>query len=233
MKIAGMNWMQVEEYLRHDDRCVIPIGSTEQHAFLSLATDSILAERVASEAAEPLGVPVYPVIPFGVTPSLRAFPGTVSLRIATLLSVVRDVLDSVREQGFRRVVIVNGHAGNSPVMGYVQEWATDHSAVRIKFHNWWSAPRTLAQVKKLDPLASHASWMENYPWTRLAGVAMPDTEKEAVDWVTVSMRGPRGMREGLGDGNFGGRYARSDEEMTAIWATAVEETRELIAGAWE
>ena len=57
MKIADMNWMQVEAYLRGDDRCVLPIGSTEQHAQLSLALIAILAERVAVEAAEPLGVP--------------------------------------------------------------------------------------------------------------------------------------------------------------------------------
>ena len=53
MKIADLNWMQVEEYLERDDRIVLPIGSTEQHGYLSLATDLILAERVAVEAAEP------------------------------------------------------------------------------------------------------------------------------------------------------------------------------------
>lgn len=60
MRIADMNWMQVEEHLAHEDRAVLPLGSVEQHAFLSLATDAILAERVAVEAAEPLGVPVFP-----------------------------------------------------------------------------------------------------------------------------------------------------------------------------
>ena len=44
-----MNWMQVEEYLTRDDRIVLPIGSTEQHAYLSLATDVILAERLWPE----------------------------------------------------------------------------------------------------------------------------------------------------------------------------------------
>jgi creatinine amidohydrolase len=49
MKIAEMNWMQVAEYLKRDDRAVVPLDSTEQHAYLSLSTDSILAERVAVE----------------------------------------------------------------------------------------------------------------------------------------------------------------------------------------
>ena len=43
----------------------------------------------------------------------------------------------------------------------------------MKFHNWWNAPRTWAKVMGIDPIVSHASWMENFPWTRLAGVALP------------------------------------------------------------
>ena len=66
MNVSGMNWMQMEERLRRDDRAVLPIGCTEQHAYLSLATDSILAERVATEAAGPLGIPVFPVMPYGI-----------------------------------------------------------------------------------------------------------------------------------------------------------------------
>ncbi len=68
MRISDMHWKQVEEYLEADNRCVLPIGSTEQHGRLSLCVDAILAERIALEAAEPLGVPVYPVMPFGCAP---------------------------------------------------------------------------------------------------------------------------------------------------------------------
>ena len=61
MRVRDLNWMQLEAYLHGDDRIVLPVGSTEQHAYLSLETDSILAERASVEAAEPLGVPVLPV----------------------------------------------------------------------------------------------------------------------------------------------------------------------------
>src|SRR3989442_15466353 len=93
MRISEMNWMMVEAYLKSDDRCVLPLGSTEQHAYLSLSVDSILSERVSLEAAEPLGVPVFPALPYGITPYFRSFPGTISLRVATHLQVVRDILD--------------------------------------------------------------------------------------------------------------------------------------------
>src|SRR6267142_2734331 len=93
MRISEMNWMMVEEYLKRDDRCVLPLGSTEQHAYLSLSVDSILAERLAIESAEPLGVPVFPVLAYGITPYFRAFPGTITLRMPTYLSILRDILD--------------------------------------------------------------------------------------------------------------------------------------------
>ena len=97
MRIREMNWMMVEEYLKRDDRCVLPLGSTEQHAYLSLSVDSILAERISVEAAESLNVPVFPVVAYGITPYFRAFPGSITLRVETYLQVVRDILDALAE----------------------------------------------------------------------------------------------------------------------------------------
>lgn len=232
MRIADMHWAQVQAYLRHDDRAVLPLGSTEQHAFLRLTVDGILPERVAVEAADPLGIPVFPVLPYGVTPYFREFPGTVSLKVETHLRVVGDVLDSLAHTGFRRILIVNGHGGNNAVQPFAQEWAAGHPGCRVLFHNWWNAPRTWAKVQAIDPVASHGSWMENFPWTRLPGVTMPGGSREMVDMVRVRTLDPVALKQYLGDGNFGGRYERSDDEMLALWAVAVEETRALLTGRW-
>src|SRR5947207_15417469 len=109
-----MNWMMVEEYLKRDDRCVLPLGSTEQHAFLSLSVDSILSERIAGEAAEPVFVPVFPVVADGITPYFRAFPGPITLRVVTYLRLVVDSLNAMVQQRVRRILIVNGHRRNRP-----------------------------------------------------------------------------------------------------------------------
>lgn len=232
MKISASNWMQVEKLLERDRRAVLPLGCTEQHAYLSLATDTILAERVATEAAEPLGVPVFPPISYGITPTFTAYPGTVSLRIETLIAIVRDVLDALAHQGFERIAIINGHGGNAPVRAFTHEWMAAHRGVQVKFHDWWSAPLVWSTVQEIDPLASHASWMENFPWTRIDGVRVPDVQKPAVDVAGAAHLGPAAIRERLGDGNFAGRYARSDDEMFAIWRIAVEETRAVMASGW-
>ena len=224
--------MMVEEYLQGDHRAVLPLGCTEQHAYLSLSTDSILAERLAVEAAEPLRMPVFPVMAYGITPYFRSFPGTISLRVETHMQVVRDILDAMWEQGFKRILIVNGHGGNTPAQGFIGEWMADHPEVRIKFHNWWNAPKVWAQVQAIDPVASHASWMENFPWTRLAKVKVPTEKKPMSDPEKLRRLDPKSVREHLKDGNYGGLYQRDDEEMMKIWRTAVEETRALLSESW-
>src|SRR5581483_1144911 len=130
MRIKDMNWMQVEDYLKKDNRAVLPTGSTEQHAQLSLMVDCILSERVAVDAAKPTGVPVFPPVNYGITPYFRAFPGTISLKMDTYLKVITDVLDCMYEQGFRRILIVNGHGGNSPAMTLAQEWMVDYDRMK-------------------------------------------------------------------------------------------------------
>src|SRR5206468_5067141 len=126
VRVRDLNWMQLEAYLERDDRIALPLGSTEQHAYLSLETDNILAERVAAEAAEPLGVPVLPVLAYGLTPSFAAYPGSPTLRVETYVRVVADLLDSLHAQGFRRILIVNGHGGNTPARARVVEWSGEH-----------------------------------------------------------------------------------------------------------
>ena len=128
MLISQMNWMQVEQYLERDDRCILPTGSTEQHAYLSLTVDTILAARLAQRSRRAGGkVPVYPVFPYRAwRSSWTAFPGTVTLRVETYLALIRDVLDSIRRAGFRRILLVNGHGGNAPAQGMLREWMMDN-----------------------------------------------------------------------------------------------------------
>ena len=233
MRIAEMNWMQVEQLAARERRAVLPLGSTEQHAQLSLCVDVILAERVAVEAAEPLGVPVFPPINYGLTPSFVDYAGTVTLRLSTLCALVCDVLDGIARAGFRQLVIVNGHGGNAPAHGAVLEWLDSHRGVQVKWHNWYNAPQTWAKVKAIDAVASHASWMENFPWTRLPGVIPPADAKPAVDLARYQRLDGGAKKALIGDGNFGGLYQRPDADMLAVWDVAVAETRSIIATDWD
>ncbi|MGZ4256417.1 MAG: creatininase family protein [Gaiellaceae bacterium] len=232
MRARELNWMHVEEYLVREDRIVLPLGSTEQHGYLSLETDNILAERVSAEAAEPLGVLVLPVVPYGLTPSFGAYPGSPSLRLATYVAVLRDLLDSLYGQGFRRFLVVNGHGGNLPAGGLVREWAADHPDAQGIFHSWWSSDRVQAAAREVGPQPSHANWFENFPWTRLAGVELPKGPKPALDQAAYRAAGPAQVRELLGDGVFEGAYELPDEQVAIVWRAGVEEVRELLETGW-
>ena len=234
MRVFDTNWMQIEEYLGRDDRIVLPTGSTEQHGYLSLGTDAILAERVAAEAAQPLGVPVLPVLPFGMAPYFAAFPGSMSLRITTYIEVLRDLLDGLAAQGFGRIAIVNGHGGNSPVTGFIREWICQprRQRVQVLFHSWYNAPLAAAAASKFDDDQMHGGWVENFPWTRVAGASMPADPKPVIPRELFGQLDPGQVRAAAPDGMLGGAYARPDEDMQAVWAAGVAEVRALLENGW-
>jgi creatinine amidohydrolase len=232
VKVRDLNWMQLAEYLERDDRIVLPVGSTEQHGYLSLETDNILAERVSVEAAEPVGIPVLPVLAYGLTAMFAsAYPGSPTLRLSTYAALVRDLLESLYGQGFRRILIVNGHGGNVPAQAVAREWMADNPEAQAIFHSWWAGAKVTAVAQEIDPEYSHANWGENFPWTRLEGVELPE-RKEMMDESRYLVAGPNELRDVIGDGSFGGLYQRPDDEMQRIWDAGVAEVRELLESGW-
>jgi len=85
----------------------------------------------------------------------------------------------------------------------------------------------------IDPVASHASWMENFRSTRIAGVVQPIAARTPINPAKLKLLNPLQTRAYLGDGNFAGAYEKPDAVMDELWQVAVEETRQLIADGWE
>ena len=149
---------------------------------------------MAEEAAEPLGVLVMPSLPYGLTPYFAAYPGSPTLRVETYGALLVDLLDSLADQGFRRFLFVNGHGGNEGGRPAAEEWATAHPDCRVLWHDWWAGKQARAVVDQIDGDASHASWFENFPWTRLEGVALPDERKPMADIAQMRTRPEGGAR---------------------------------------
>src|SRR5689334_6850757 len=114
MNLEDLNWMDVEKYLKSDDRLIVVTGACEQHGYLSLLTAIKIPLAVATAASRRTGVLVAPPLNFGISPYFATYPGTITLRAQTFLAVVEDVVRSVYAQGFRRLLFANGHGGNEP-----------------------------------------------------------------------------------------------------------------------
>jgi creatinine amidohydrolase len=108
----------------------IPIGAIEQHgSHLPVDTDARLSTAIARLAAgrvKKTRVLVAPSLPYGFSPHHLSHAGTISLRLSTYLAVLGDIASSLAQTGFRRIVFVNGHGGNSaPLRSKIAELVTD------------------------------------------------------------------------------------------------------------
>ena len=144
-------WQDVHEYLERRTDVVVPFGGTEQHGPSGpLGTDLIVAEELANELGQERHAMVAPAIPFGVSQVHGAFPGTISLKPATVLSLVTEAIDSLARQGFRRFLLVNGHHGSKAIL---QAACTQvHAEVRgsrCLSVQWWELPEVRSVILEM------------------------------------------------------------------------------------
>jgi creatinine amidohydrolase len=150
MRLDYAFWPDVEDYLKEDDRILIPTGSVEQHGpAVATGIDYIIAEAVAERAAERLGVYAAPPLCYGMSLHHAAFPGTASLKPSAYLHLLTDLFDFLIRQGFQRVVAVNGHGGNVPTLkAAAAEVAYERDGARILIQNWYDPPGVAKRIEE-------------------------------------------------------------------------------------
>ena len=112
MLTVANTWKQVHE--ARIDTAIFAVGAIEQHGHhLPLGTDWYLADTFVRRLGEKLGnVLVLPAMPFGCSIEHIAFPGTITLRPATLAGVIEDVVTSLKHHGIKCVIVSSSHGGN-------------------------------------------------------------------------------------------------------------------------
>jgi len=153
---------EVEEYLKENDLVLFPTGSTEQHGkHIAIDNDAFTALEVAKRVAEKTGVLVAPVMPFGYSPHHMAFSGTITLPFETLLQVYKEVCKSLMKHGFKKIVIMNGHGGNSNVISEalrrIKEETGETVYSLMVFPGRW-APEVVKET--IETRGGHADEME-------------------------------------------------------------------------
>lgn len=115
-----MTWREVEEALKAQPVVLFPLGSIEQHGPHAPVGDYRMAEILAVEAAQEAGnAVVLPVIPFGCSEYFKGFPGTLSVKAASLYPMIKDVCECVLNFGIDHLLFINGHKGNEPVIEHM------------------------------------------------------------------------------------------------------------------
>ena len=127
-----MNWedlradQMAEAVERSKGLCIFPIGCAEKHGVhLPLGTDSLLVKAIAERATELEEAVVFPTgMWLGDMLGSKSAPleenhGAISLKSETLLTVIQELLDEIGRAGFRKILILNGHGGNSAVLSYI------------------------------------------------------------------------------------------------------------------
>jgi len=137
MYLAEMNYLQVEDYLKRSDTILIPIGSLENHGkHMPLGTDTMIPDKIAQLINEKSNILIAPTINYGATDDLVGFPGTVSLGVEGLISLLRTIVDQFYRYGFRHFMILNGHGGNNASIQAVGMHLYRKGAYLANL-NWW------------------------------------------------------------------------------------------------
>jgi creatinine amidohydrolase len=222
MRFEDLHWMDVEAYLKTDDRVILITGATEQHAYLSLLTDILIPSRVALAVAERKRVLIAPPLNFGISEFFSSFPGTISLTKQTFDTVLVEIVQSLLYQDFGGFFILNGHGGNT-LPAILEDMRLEGHA-RIAWYDWWRSPVVAAFGQEHSLQLDHANWGENFPFNRVA--ESPSGIKPVVNLGYLA--DGQSVRDVLGDGSYGGPYQVDDALMNDLFARVVDEASDLL-----
>ncbi len=110
---------EFEKMAREEQLCILPIGSLERHGeHLPFGTDALVAHHIACRAAQQVPCVVFPPYWFGQVHEAACFSGTINFPAPLLLQMLQTVLDQIAANGFRKILIFNGHGGNNSMLNY-------------------------------------------------------------------------------------------------------------------
>ena len=157
MQLSEATWPEIQEC--ESDLAVLPTGSTEQHGpHAPLGTDAKTAAAVAETGVEAYrkrtgaDVPIAPAIPVGVAAEHRAFDGTLWVSPDTFRAYVRETVASLAHHGFDRVVIVNGHGGNTDALREITGTISREDAAYAVAFTWFDSIDTEEEMGHAGPV---------------------------------------------------------------------------------
>jgi creatinine amidohydrolase len=136
-QLEDLTFVEFRERLEDDPVILVPLGSQEEQGASAPMGDFMLTKELARRVAEKTGAIAAPTVPFGYADYFRPVPGGVQLTADSFKSLLRDILDNFLAHGLTKLLVFNGHTGNSPLIDQVVRTVKRETGVVIPWINIW------------------------------------------------------------------------------------------------
>jgi creatinine amidohydrolase len=135
-----INWMEFKEVVpSRINTVLLPTGTLEPHGVVNNGADNTAPTAMARTIAQRTNALIAPTLPYGMTGSMEAYPGAFQITEAAYRPFVKQILEGLAKNGFRNIVILNGHGGGqTAVLQSVAAEVATEKKVRTLVINWWS-----------------------------------------------------------------------------------------------
>ena len=139
-EMERINWMEFKDVVPSKTTTVLlPTGTLEPHGVVNSGADNTAPFAMAKTIARRTNAMIAPLLPYGITGSLEAYPGAFQITEAAYRPFVKQILEGLVKNGFRSIIILNGHGGGqTAVLQSVASEVAIEKHVRTLVINWWS-----------------------------------------------------------------------------------------------
>lgn len=139
-EMERINWMEFREVVPSRIQTVLlPTGTLEPHGVINNGADNTAPFAIAQRIARSVNAMIAPTVPYGITGSMEAYPGAFQITEAAYRPFIKQVLEGLAKNGFRNIIILNGHGGpQTAVLNAVAAEVSAERRVRTLVINWWS-----------------------------------------------------------------------------------------------
>ncbi len=138
-ELERLNWMEVRELVpARVTTVLVPLGTLEAHGAAANGSDAFAPLAMARDIAPRLNALVAPVVPYGITGSLEAYAGGLTIPDEAYRPYVRAILTGLARNKFKNVILLNGHGGNTSALNAVAAEVGREAGVRTLVVNWWT-----------------------------------------------------------------------------------------------
>ncbi len=161
LKLEEMNWMEFRELVpKKVNTVLLPVGTIEAHGVTNLGTDVSIPLFICEKIADDLNAIIAPPVYYGITRTLYSYPGSLTVSSPTFESYVTEIMLSLAEKGFSRILVINGHGGHFDELKNAATRVHNEKKTNVAVIHWWILCEELTK-KFFKQAGGHAALDEN------------------------------------------------------------------------